>query len=289
MGQVPHRPQAKGATPAAGSTSGFGVSFVVPVGPNSALSTLLTAIRAMARTQRTKVEVVLVDDGTPEGLESVVRCWRSHFDGVGVARHERPKGRGAAVRTGVLAARGELLVVAEPDTQAPIADASKLMASLRAGADVALVSRRLPGMEANGKKSFLERAAETTVLKLSQLLVPTGIYDCSSGLQAYRARCAKQIAQRASVSGPAYAIEWIAIAQSFSFKIAESPVSQLNVEADDESAPAASGLSLLREAWRTRKRLSSDDHLLAKPAAELLSSTSFHRVDRDAVEAARRR
>jgi dolichyl-phosphate beta-glucosyltransferase len=289
MSQNPQRPTRAAAHRPGAGPSAFAISIVIPVGAHTGLSPLLTAIRALARVQRGKFEVVLVDDATPEGLESLVRCWRGQFESVAVARHEAAKGRGACVRTGVLATRGDLIVVVEPDTRAPLSDAAKLLASLRAGADVALISRRMPGMEMNGNKSFLERAAETTVLKLSQLLVPTGIYDCTSGLQAFRARAAKQIAQRASVSGPAYSIEWLAIAQSFGFKIAENPISQLTEVLDGDRPSSTSSLSVLRQAWSTRRRLSSEDHLQAKPAAELLSSTSFQRIDRDALDAARRR
>ncbi len=287
MGQQSQRPHKSAAAPQ--PASGFALSVVVPVGANCGLSPLLTAIRALARVQRGKCELVLVDDATPDGLESLVRCWRAQFDSVAVARHEVAKGRGAAVRTGVLAARGEWIVVVEPDTSAPVADAQKLLFSLRAGVDVALISRRMPGMTSGEKKSFLERAAETTVFKLSQLLVPTGVYDCASGLQAYRSRCGKQIAQRASVSGPAYAIEWLGIAQSFGMKIAESPISNAQAALEGLESQSASGLGILREAWRTRKRLSSDDHLQAKPATELLSSTSFQRLDRESLEALRGR
>lgn len=286
----PHQPQRSQNTGAAApNPSGFALSFVVPIGANDGLSPLLTSIRAFARTVSGRVELVLVDDATLEGLESLVRCWRGQFDCVALARHEKAKGRGAAVRTGVLAARGEQIVVVEPDTSAPVNDAAKLLTAVRTGADVALISRRMPGLEAGVRKSFLERAAETTVFKLSQLLVPTGVYDCGSGLQAYRSRPAKQIAQRASVSGAAYTIEWLGIAQSFGMKIAESPASQVLKPDDGSESQRATGLGLLREAWRTRRRLSSDDHLQAKPATELLSSTSFQRIDRDALEAARRR
>lgn len=287
MSQKPH--QSQSASAASPNSAGFALSFVVPVGANGGLSPLLTSIRALARTQKGRVEVVLVDDATTDGLESLVRCWRGQFDCFAVARHEQAKGRGAAVRTGVLATRGEQIIVIEPDTSAPVNDAAKLLASLRAGADVALISRRMPGLESGAKKSFLERAAETTVFKLSQLLVPTGVWDCASGLQAYRARPAKQIAQRASVSSAAYAIEWLGIAQSFGMKIAESPVSQVQDAADGSEPQGASNLGMLREAWRTRRRLSSDDHLQAKSATELLSSTSFQRIDREALEALRRR
>ncbi len=287
MGPHSQRPHTSSNPPQ--PVSGFALSVVVPVGANCGLSPLLTAIRSLAREQRGKCELVLVDDATPEGLESLVRCWRAQFDGVALARHELGKGRGAAVRTGVLAARGEWVVVVEPDTSAPVQDAHKLLTSLRAGADVALISRRLPGAEMGQKRSFLERAAETTVYKLSQLLVPTGVYDCASGLQAYRSRCGKQIAQRASVSGAAYAVEWLGIAQSFGMQIAENPVSHVHTALEGLEPQGASSLGILREAWRTRKRLSSDDHLQAKPATELLSSTSFQRLDRETLEALRKR
>jgi dolichyl-phosphate beta-glucosyltransferase len=262
----------------------FDVSVVIPLGAgDEGVGRLLTAVRALMRQCRGRSEVVLVDDGMPHGFESIATRWRTHFEGLSLARHDARKGRGAAARTGMLSARGNVVVVIDPDLEVSLEHGAQLVDSLRRGADVALVSRR-PQEDPTDGKTFLERAAETTVMRLSQLMVPVGVRDCFSGLIALRSRAAKRIAQRSRVSGPAYPVEWLALSQYLGFQVVEFPLHWVRPPAiGDRSRRKGSAFELLRDVWATRKRLAQDDYDHGLDAQELLGETSFRKMDRRSV------
>ena len=261
----------------------FELSLVIPLARSEGLSALLTAVRLFLRDYARGAELVLVDDGCELPIEPVAMRWRSQFSGLSVARHETRKGRGAAARTGVLAARGEYIVVIDPELQIPLVNATLLLECLRDGADAAVISRRMQGDENVDERPFLERAAETTVMTLSQLMVPIGVKDGLSGLRGFRARAAKKIAQRSRVSSAAFGIEWLALAEYLGFQVAECPIrwvrGPLLGSRGRESAP----FSLVGDVWKTRKRLKGAEYVDSVHSSELLHETSFTRLDRDAL------
>ena len=264
----------------------FDVSVVIPVGDgDGGIGALLTAVNTLKRRTGGRYEIVIVDDGNPDAIETTAARWRAEFEGLVVARHDARKGRGAAARTGALAARGELVAVVDPDSEVPVSNAEMLFDSLQNGADVALASRHLDPQPQADEKPFLERATQTTVMRLSELMVPVGVRDCFSGLSGYRSRALKKIAQRSRVSSAAYTVEWIALAQYLGFQVVESPL--LSVRGPligNRGRKSATAFSLLKDVWATRKRLANDDYSKALEKSELLSETSFRKLDRQALQ-----
>ncbi|MCC7014057.1 MAG: glycosyltransferase [Planctomycetes bacterium] len=268
----------------------FDLSIVIPLGEgDGGIGALLTAVAGLARGVGGKVEVVLVDDGMPHGFETIATRWRTQFAGLVVARHENRKGRGAAARTGVLAARGEYLVMIDPQSEVPLNNADQLIEALQRGADVALVSRHPEEHSEAEQKSFLERATRTTVMRLSQMMVDVGVRDCFSGLTAFRMRAAKKIAQRSRVSGAAYPVEWLALAQYLCFQVVEFPLLWVRGPLMGERARrGTTPFSLLKDVWQTRRRLANDDYSTSLHQSELLSDTSFRKLDRETLQQIRR-
>ena len=265
-----------------GVAQGLELSVVLPLpGTQQGLGALMAAVRAGLADVRCTTELVIVDDGGDGSIGAAAMRWRSQFDALAVAQHDTRRGRGAAARTGVLMARGKFIVVTDPELEVPLQNVASLLSSLRSGADVAIASRRLPGQQPADERPFLERAAETTVLALSQLVVPVGVRDSLSGLRGFRSRAAKKVAERSRVSGAAFGIEWIALAQFLGFQIVECPIDCVPAAARRTRAThKQSSLELLGDLWRTRKRLAGATYEGSVPASELLHETSFVRLDR---------
>jgi glycosyltransferase involved in cell wall biosynthesis len=91
-------------------------------------------------------QVVVVDDGSHDGTAAALARWQD-TPGVEVLRHDRNRGKGAAVRTGLAAARGTFAVIQDADLEYDPADLPRLIEPLRRGeADVVYGSRYLaPG------------------------------------------------------------------------------------------------------------------------------------------------
>jgi hypothetical protein len=253
-----------------------------------AIGPILEQLAAWIRRSRQRTEVVVVDDGSDDSTDQAAALWRKHFDGFQVCRHGKQRGVGAGARTGVWTARGQRVVIADPELFLFLENAESLLRRIDAGADVAVLSRRLPLAELDvglePERPFLERAAESTFLAVSRLFVPTGVRDGLCPLMALRQRTAKKLAERGRIDGPAYALEWLGMARLLGFHVIESPLHSI----PDRRASllsAASAPGMLRDLWKTHRRLAADD-LTAQPTASLLHETSFVKLDRSELIAA---
>src|ERR1700716_2566787 len=83
-------------------------------------------------------ELIVVDDGSKDANVEKVEAMNRGGAGIRLGRHPVNLGKGAAVRTGVLASTGELVLFTDAVLSTPIADVEPLLAALRDGADVAI-------------------------------------------------------------------------------------------------------------------------------------------------------
>lgn len=263
---------------------GFELSIVVPVlDHGEGIGLMLARLRTVVRDLQRRTEIVIADDGCRELVGQVAPRWRAQFDGLVVVRHDDSRGLGAAVRTGVLVARGEGIVVVDPDLDLSLANVAIVVEGLDSGADVVLIARPAREGGAHDSRSFLERAASTTVMKLSQLVLPVGVRDVFTGLRGMRGRAAKKIAQRARVRGAAYGAEWVALAQWLGFQVVEYSAQGEGGPPPVRRPASSSSFAALRDLWQTRQRFAGTAYDAAAHPGELLHDTSFVKLDRAAL------
>src|SRR5579885_834805 len=88
-------------------------------------------------------EVIVVDDGSTDGTAAQVQHYSADFPALRLLRLTRNTGKGAAVRAGMLAAKGDLRLMADADGATPVKEWERLERAVRLGADMAIGSRFL--------------------------------------------------------------------------------------------------------------------------------------------------
>jgi dolichyl-phosphate beta-glucosyltransferase len=121
------------------------LSVVVPAFEEQRrLAATLGSITSYLAGRRPAAEVIVVDDGSSDGTFEIASAWG---EPVRALRLPRNQGKGAALRHGVLASRGERVLLCDADLSTPIEELEKLEAALAAGADLACGSRSVAGSQ----------------------------------------------------------------------------------------------------------------------------------------------
>lgn len=198
-------------------------------------------------------EVLVVDDGSPDATAAVAEAYADR--GVRTLRLPENRGKGAALRAGVLASRGERVLLTDADLSTPIQDLERLEPHLekspvvvgsRAVADSRLVRRQPRYRELMGK----------AFNHLVQLLTVRGIRDTQCGFKLLEGDLARELFADLEVERFAYDVELLWLAQRRGHSIAEVGVTWVNSPDTRVSAIRDSFQMLgdiLRMRWRHRR------------------------------------
>ena len=165
------------------------------------------------------IEVLVVDDGSRDATAD-----RARAAGARVIRLPSNRGKGAAVREGMLAARGRTVAFVDADLAYPPEQLLLLLAEVEGGWDVAVGSRRLPGSSGQAGTSVL-RAVSGRMFNVLTALVLLGHYrDTQCGCKALRGDVARLIFSQTRLDGFAFDVEVIHLVERYRLSLTEVPV-----------------------------------------------------------------
>jgi dolichol-phosphate mannosyltransferase len=127
-------------------------------------------------------EILFIDDGSSDGTAQALTALKTEIPQLRVLRHSRNLGQSRGIRTGVLAAKGDIIVTLDGDGQNDPADIPKLLTVLRAGGDVGMVS----GVRVKRKDTTSRRIASRLGNGFRNLMLGDGASDTGCGLKVFR-------------------------------------------------------------------------------------------------------
>lgn len=192
-------------------------------------------------------EVIVVDDGS---ADTTAQAAAGHAR-VRVLKHAANAGKGAAVRTGMHAARGALRLFADADGATAMEEYPALRAAIDAGAQVAVGSREGGGkvVKVSGLRKFLGRWFNIAVRGRAV----RGIRDTQCGFKLFTADAARALFGAAQEDGYAFDVEVLFLAQKRGLKIAEVPVNWTEI-AGSKVRVWRDGMRMLKAVRRIRRR-----------------------------------
>ena len=166
-----------------------------------------------------RFEVIVVDDGSGDGTADVVE--RRYGSRVRVVKRPRRGGKGAAIKSGVMAAKGEWILFSDADFSIPIDELEKLAARTKE-APIVIGSKRAPGSDLEYPKlrNVLGQAGNLLV----STCVVSGFHDTQCGFKLYRADVARELFAHQRLEGFGFDFEVLMLARRMGHEVVEVPI-----------------------------------------------------------------
>ncbi len=194
------------------------------------------------------VEIVVVDDGSPD--DTVGAAQRAGADQVLAQAHNT--GKGGAVRTGMLAARGRTVAFTDADLAYSPDQLLALLVETERGWDMVVGSRRHTGTTTLVKACRLREIGGRIINVLTTTLLLGQYRDTQCGLKAFRSDTARLLFSQTRIDGFAFDIELFHLAERYELSVLEVPVQVENSERSTVKV-ARDALRLTRDLIRVRR------------------------------------
>lgn len=196
-------------------------------------------------------EVIVVDDGSTDGTGPLAERTAERVElPLRVLRHERNRGKGGAIRTGILASTGDPILVSDTDLSTPLTEWVKLAERLPTH-PVAIGSRAVDEAMVRRRQPFYRQFMGKTFNAFVRLLAVPGIHDTQCGFKLFRGDVARELFSRARIDRFAYDVEILYLARRRGVPIAEVPVLWFN-SPESKVAVVKDSLRMLRDLVRIR-------------------------------------
>ena len=244
------------------------LSIVVPAyNEEHRLPPTLARLHAFLAAQPMRWEIVVVDDGSRDATCAVVEAAMANIPNLRLVRQSPNRGKGAAVRLGMLAARGQIRVMSDADGSMSPDQLPRLLAPILAcTAEISIGSRYAEGARSDIKQPLYRILWSRLANSLVQRSLVPGVRDTQCGFKAFTAEAARDLFRIGRIDGWAFDLEILALARRAGYGIAE-----VGVEWTDDRRSRVNPLKdmwkVVREAMTIRKNLRRG--VYAEPARAL--------------------
>lgn len=233
------------------------VSFIVPAyNEANRLGDSLRRLIQFARGQQYHAEIIVVDDGSEDSSTEIAREAATNLPGnvsLRLLRHEQNRGKGAAVRTGMLEATGDRRLILDADMAMPPEEIPKLLAALGAGAGVAAGTRVQPGgADMRASQPAWRRIGGRLFAAGRRRILLGDIEDTQCGFKAFSREAAQAIFPRQQLEGWAFDAELLYLAHRLGYSVVQVPIEWHHVEGSRFKLGAGSAYREVRDLVRVR-------------------------------------
>jgi glycosyltransferase involved in cell wall biosynthesis len=226
------------------------LSLVIPAYNEQArLPFTLSQIEAFVCRAHIDCEVLVVDNGSYDSTSAVVLQAAATFRGLRLLRTDR-RGKGYAVRTGVLAAHGDVVIFADADLSWSVEDLPRFMAMVDEPTPVVIGSREGAGARRLDEPVYRHLMGRVFNRVVQSLAVP-GIEDSQCGFKAFRADAARAIFTRQRIDGFGFDVEVLYLARRLGYGIRVVPLRWEHKE-NSRVAPVRDTLTMFSDVLRVR-------------------------------------
>ena len=178
-----------------------------------------------------RTEILVVDDGSTDGTRQVVKSFKGDEVPVRLIGYQENRGKGFAIKTGMLEAQGTYVLFADADMSTPVEMFERFEPHLAKGADVVIGTRKTEGAYVGRHQPFYREIMGKVFTSLSNTILGLQVSDFTCGFKCFHRRTIEPVFDVQRIAGWSYDTEILFITKIKGFTIHEVPVEWFNDEA----------------------------------------------------------
>lgn len=182
-------------------------------------------------------EILVVNDGSKDSTAAIIRAMTKGIKNIKLIDNDTNKGRGAAVRQGMLLARGKLRLLTDADNSASIDQFDAMLPHFKGGYEIVIASRTLPESKLYQRNPIREIMGKLSNLVIQAVLLPK-MWDTQCGFKAFTEEAAEKIFSMSRIPGWGFDAEVLALGRVHGYKIKEIPIVWRNNKSSRVNAAA---------------------------------------------------
>lgn len=216
------------------------LSIVIPAyNEEDLIEDTLVKVKKELQKLKIKWEIIVVDDGSHDETSKIVK----KISKVKLIKLKHNQGKGAALRSGMLAAKGAKIIFMDADLSVPLKFIKPMHKNLKSS-DVVIGTRRTKKSKIVVHQPVIRESLGRVFTKLTQFMTSTNLSDYTCGFKGFSRKSAQKIFSVALIDRWAYDSEIMFLAGKFGYKISELPVEWYNREASKVDLKSAIVTSL---------------------------------------------
>lgn len=219
----------------------------------------LAAARDYAAQVRRRCELIVVDDGSQDSTAEIVRSFNPEPIALRLLSGASNRGKGYAVRQGMLAATGDILLMTDADLSTRFEELDRLLPWLDRGYDVVIGSRDLPDSRLDPPQPFTRRLGAAAFRSLRRRILLPELRDTQCGFKLFRRHAARDVFSRQTLDGWLFDCEVLALADHLGYPIKEVGVTWQN-HPETRVNPAREMFVALPTLLKIRRQLATHAH-----------------------------
>jgi glycosyltransferase involved in cell wall biosynthesis len=230
------------------------LSIIIPAhNEERRLPSSLEQVFAFLDTQKYEAEVLVIENGSTDATLEVAQAFAARHPNLRVV-HEPERGKGLAVRRGMLEAQGQYRFMCDADLSMPIEEVRKFLPPERSGFDIAIGSREVQGAVRYDEPSYRHLGGRLINLAIRLLILPR-LRDTQCGFKCLRAEVAQDLFRRQLMDGWSFDVEVLYLAEQAGYKIVEVPIDwyyrpESKVSAVRDAVHMVEDILRIRRNWR---------------------------------------
>ena len=226
------------------------LSIIIPAyNEEKRLPHSLAQVDSFVQAQSYPVELIVVNNNSSDGTPRIAEDFAQNHPYARVL-HQPIQGKGAAVKTGMIAGHGDYLLICDADFSMPVDEIHKFLPPLLDSYDVAIASREAPGAKRINEPAYRHLMGRIFNWLVRILAIPR-IQDTQCGFKSFRQEAAHDIFSLQTIDGWGFDVEVLFIAFEHGCRVVEVPITWY-YHPQSRISPVRDSIAMMIEVLRVR-------------------------------------